>query len=604
MAEFAFSTRFGAKDKVTPAFRDQDRAASRFGRTAKKSFRDATSGASRLRDVMKGILAAGALQKGLGALQQGLGNVTRQFIDFDQATIGATSRFKDIGPDAADFEVQLSRIRDRAREAGATTEFTAAQSADALDFLARAGFSSAEAMGSLNSMINLATASGEDFATVADYSSDLMGAFGLEADTTAKKIASLNRLNDVLVKSANSANVTIESQFETMKQAGPVSRIVGASLEEVAAMTAALGNAGIKGTDAATALKNGMLRLAAPTGEVQQALDFLGVSVDDGTGNMKKMTTILGEVRDKLKGAGEVQTAKVMNAIFGKRAIAGAKNLIDSLEGIDQFEQVLNNAAGTSEKTAERMRQSLGNRLKTLGSAATEFGFKIIEAFEVRGKNGLDALTEAIRGFDPEPIINGLEFTLEVIKNIWKIIKPFKEALGLLLAGWLAYTGVMKLVAAAQAIVLFTNPVTAIIAGLVFLTAFIINWWEEIKIGWRIMFDAIAQMFFKFVNLYATIWGGRIKGILKGIKSVANFFGKEVPGIDEAIGKIDAFQADIEARAEGRVPPNQAEAEARREIEFKGRIDIAGAPAGSKAQAETRGAPAIDMQIMGDNNIS
>jgi TP901 family phage tail tape measure protein len=599
MAEFAVSTRFGAKDKVTKSFRDMDRGAARFGRTARKSFRDATASASRFRSVTKGILAAGAVQRGLAGLSAGLGSVTRQFIDFDQATIGAASRFKDIGPDAVDFEQQLSKIRDRAREAGATTEFTAAQSAAALDFLARAGFTAAEAMGSLDSMINLATASGEDFATVADYSSDLMGSFGLEADTTAKKIASLNRLNDVLVKSANSANVTIESQFETMKQAGPVSRIVGASLEEVAALTAALGNAGIKGTEGATALKNSMLRLAAPTKEVQQALDFLNITTDDGTGNMKKITAILGEVRDGLDGVGEVQQAKVLNALFGKRAIAGAKNLIESLEGIDEFEKVLNNAAGTSEKTAEKMRQSMGNRLKALGSAASEFGFKIIEAFEVRGEGAIDRLTKAIRGFDPTPIVDGIEFTIELFKNLIRILSPFKEVIGIILAGWLAYAAVMKIVAAAQAIVALTNPVTAIIVGLALVTAFIINWWEEIKIGWGMMFDGILRLFFEFVNIFVIIWGGVIKGILSGISAVAGFFGKELPGADEAIRKIDTFQADIQARAEGRTPPNQAEAEARREIGFEGRIQIAGAPEGSTAEGETTGAPPIDMDFMG-----
>jgi TP901 family phage tail tape measure protein len=520
MADFAVSTRFGAKDKVSKSFKDMDKNAARFGRTSKKAFRDATRSASRFRDVTKGILAAGAVSRGLALVGRGLRSLTTQFIDFDQATIGAAARFKDIGPDAADFEQQLKKIRDRAREAGATTEFTAAQSADALDFLARAGFNSAEAMGSLDSMINLATASGEEFASVADWSSDLMGAFGLEADTTAKKIASLNRLNDVLVKSANSANVTIESQFETMKQAAPVARKLGIPLEEVAALTAVLGNAGIKGSQGATALKNAMLRLAAPAAAGGTQLDLLGISAADAEGNMRSMPDILEELQGKLKGMGTVRQAEVLDAIFGKRAIAGAANLMESVGAIREFNDVLNGAAGTSEKTAARMRQSLGNRLKALGSAAAEFGFKIFEAFEVRGENGISAMTEAIRNFDPQPIISGLESIITTARVLWNIIAPIAEVFA------------------------------SIAKGLGVGAASIVNWLE------------------------GTATPGGTRGQLQG-----GLFG--------------------EGDEPPRVPPNQEEAAARREIDFRGRLDIAGAPAGSTVESETRGAPNIDMALMG-----
>lgn len=599
MADFAVSTVFRGKDKISKNFRDMDKGAARFGRTAKKSFRDATRSASRFRDVTKGILAAGAVTRGLGALTQGLRSVTEQFIDFDQATIGAAARFKDIGPDAADFEQQLSKIRDRAREAGATTEFTAAQSAAALDFLARAGFTSAEAMGSLNSMINLATASGEDFATVADFSSDLMGAFGLEADTTAKKIASLNRLNDVLVKSANSANVTIESQFETMKQAAPVAKKLGIPLEEVASLTAVLGNAGIKGSEAATALKNAMLRLAAPAKKGGTKLDMLGISAADADGNMRSMPDILEELQGKLKGLGTVKQAEILDAIFGKRAIAGAANLMDSIGGIREFQKVLEGAAGTSEKTAARMRKSLGGRLKGLASAASEVGFKIIEAFEVAGKGSVTKFTEAVRAFDPEPIIKGLDFTIELFKSVVAAIRPFKEIIGVLIAGWLVYASVMKMVAVAQAIVALSNPITLWVAAAAIGVGLIIKHWKRISLEWSLTWEAMKGTFFSFVSIFTSIWGSVIKGILSGISSVAGFFGKELPGIDQAIAKIDDFQAEIDARADQRTPPNQEEAAARQEAGFRGRIDIAGAPEGSTADVETFGAADIDMGMMG-----
>lgn len=625
MANFSDAkTRFTAQDRVTKTFRNMKAAAIRFGRAAKRSFRDATVGAKRFQSVTKSILTAGAISRGLGLLSQGIGSVTRQFIDFDQATIGAASRFKDIGPDAADFEHQLSLIRDRAREAGAATEFTAAQSADALDFLARAGFKSAEAFGSLDSMINLATASGEEFDRVADISSDLLGSFGLNVDNTGQKIKNLSRLNDVLVKAVNSANVTIEDLFETMKIAGPIGTAMGQSLESVTAITAFLGGTGIKGSQAATALKNSLLNLASPSTKAAGMLKALGVQVADGDGNMRQLNDIIGDLAPELNKMGNVKAAQVLNEIFGKRAIAGAINIGKGTEAIIALQKELKNAGGTAQKTADRMRKSLGNRLITLGSAVTNFGFSVLEAFEVNGEKAITKFTEAVRKFDPEPIIQGIDFIVELFKSFWAVLKPFVPFMPWFIGMWVAYAAITKVLAIAQMITSFialttaifttggamgilnaimtANPVGAIVVGIALLIAalvWLVKNFDIVKLGWQIMWDGMKKAFFLIVNIFAAVWGSVIRTILSGISNVAGFFGKELPGVDNAIAQIDAFQADINARIEGRVPPNQDEAAARNESGFKGRIDIAGAPEGSTASADSFGAADIDMGMLG-----
>lgn len=606
MADFAVSTRFGAKDKITPSFRDMDRGAKRFGKSASKSFRDATASASRFRDVTKGILAAGIVQRGISGLTMGLRALTTQFIDFDQATIGAAARFKDIGPDAVDFEQQLKKIRDRAREAGSVTEFTAAQSAAALNFLAKAGFTSAEAMGALNSMINLATATGEDFATVADFSSDLLGAFGLNVDDTAQKIKNLARLNDVLVKAANTANVTVEDLFETMKIAAPVGSKLGQSLESVTAVTAFLGGAGIKGSQAATALKNSFLKLAAPSSTASKMLKALGVQVADDEGNMRQLNEIIGDLAPELDKMGNVKAAKILNEIFGKRAIAGAINIGEGTEAIRAFEKSLLNAGGTAQATADRLRKSMGNRLKALASAAAELGFKFIEAFEVRGENAIDALTQAIRRFDPKPIIEGIETAVLILKTFWSILRPFKPFLPWFIGMWMAFVTVTKLFAIAQLItsfvaftsalfasagamgvlnaIMIANPIGLIIVGIALLIALFVFFRKELLGIGKIILAALLlplQAVFKLV------------GLLPGFSRAAET-GAEVAELRKSL--IFSGLGDIEGE---RTPPNQEEAAARRDIGFKGRIDIAGAPAGTTVESETTGAPAIDMALLG-----
>lgn len=606
MADFSVFTSFRAKDKISKSFRDMDRGAARFGRTASRSFRDATASASRFRDVTKGILAAGAVSRSLNLLGRGLRSVTEQFIDFDKATIGAAARFKDIGPDAVDFERQLKKIRDRAREAGATTEFTAAQSAEALNFLAKAGFTSAEAIGSLDSMINLATATGEDFATVADFSSDLLGAFGLNVDDTAQKIKNLARLNDVLVKAANTANVTVEDLFETMKIAAPIGTALGQSLESVTAVTAFLGGVGIKGSQSATALKNAFLKLAAPSSAASKMLKGLGVEVADNQGNMRQLNEIIGDLAPKLNKMGNVKAAKILNEIFGKRAIAGAINIGEGTEAIRLFEKSLLNAGGTADATADRLRKALGNRLLALASAASELGFKLLAAFEVQGESAIDALTNAIRKFDPEPLIFGIGVAVDIFKTLWAILKPFMPFMPWFIGAWIAFGVTMKILAIAQMAAAFlqfwnairlvsgsigilnavmaANPVGAIILGviaLITLLILVVKHWDTIKAG----FNAFVENFKIGLKVIDRMFGALLNPILEKIAGALNFIGLGPPE---------------EPQQPQRTPPNQEEAQARRDrIDFQGRVRFENAPPGTTVDSTTTGAPEIEMDLLG-----
>lgn len=437
---FSVFNKFKALDGVTVPIRKMTKSVWRFGKKTVQSFRKADKASSKFAKTLKGLLVAGGVFAGIAMLQQGVGSVVTQFVEFDDAIIAAGARFKDIGPDVDDFTARIQGIKKAAREAGATTEFTAAQSAQALDFLARAGFTSAESIGSLVSMINLATASGEEFAEVADMSSDLLGAFGLASDNTAQKIKNLNRLNDVLVKSVNSANVTVTDMFETMKQVGPVATgILGASLEEVAALTSVLGASGIKGSVAMTALKNAYLRLAAPASGARKLLDAMGISIDDGMGGARKMTDVMSDLGNKISGLGKIEQAQILDELFGKRAIAGGKNLMDNIKNIKQFEKSLLGAAGTSARTAELMRTSLGNRLKTLNSSLVEFGFRILENFEIKGKNALDAFTETVRKIDVKPFVAGLSAIITVSVLLFKVLSSIAKIIN-----WVA-SGIMRL---------------------------------------------------------------------------------------------------------------------------------------------------------------
>lgn len=420
-------SKFEATENISATARKIEKNTRRLNKSMKRGFRESTRSALNFKGVLKGILAAGAISKGFGLLSQGVRSVTTDFISFDDAITAAAVRFKDIGPEAKNFEAQMKGIEKSARQAGQTTIFTATQAASALDFLARAGFTSTEAMGSLNSMINLSIASGEDFAQVADFSSDLLGSFGLAVNDSAQKIANLNRLNDVLVKTVNSANVRVEDLFETMKQVGPVAAgVLGSSLEEVSAMAAILGNSGIKSSTAMTALKNIFLRIAAPAREGETVLKALGLTLDDGTGKAKGMTQFMQEMGQALKGFNQIEQAKILDTIFGKRAIAGAKIIFDNIQNIKDFKTGLDDAGGTAQKTAAIMQTSLGNRIKGLGSALTELGFKVLDPFETKIKSSIESLTQFFRTANPQPLVDAFTAVAEAAGFVFDLLGKLK----------------------------------------------------------------------------------------------------------------------------------------------------------------------------------
>jgi len=667
MADWAVSAVFKGNDGISAIFERMGKSADKFGNKTDKAFDKASKSASKFRGITKSILAASAVQKGLSLVTQGVQGVTMQFIEFDDAIVAAGARFKDIGPDAKNFDKQLIAIKKSAREAGAVTEFTAAQSAKALDFMAKAGFDSVTAMGSLRSMINLATASGEEFAQVADMSSDLLGAFGLNADNAADKIKNLNRLNDVLVKTTNSSNVTVENMFETMKQIGPVSQVLGASLEEVAALTSVLGDSGIKGSDAMTALKNAYLRLAAPAGEGAKIMKALNITLDNGQGGAKKMTVLMKELGGKLKGLGNVKQAEILDAIFGKRAIAGSKNILDNIANIDKFEQTLLKAGGTSQKVADIMRKSLGNRLKSLQSAAIELGFKFLSAFEKDGKGAIDRFTIALRNFEIKPVIDTVKTLAKMFGDLYNIVQPFLPFFPVFILFFLTYTITLKAlfalnaarnflllantltkVATAQGILnalMAVNPFVIIalsVATLITLGWLLISNWDKVKEFLVSTISSIGDIFIStidgiknaFISIFTSIGDGIMeiwdmfgkllenpffatvssllmplitipRLIVKHWQPIKDFFSgifNKVASIFEAVGSFFGFGDEETAKKSvERQAPNQVEVQAKKEFGFSGRLEIAGAPEGSKVTGENTGGGNFQSEMLGVN---
>lgn len=451
------STIFSAKDKMSIAFKKMSAGAKKFGNVSDAAFKKASRSAIKFRSIAGGILVAGLVSKGVMLAKQALGALTAEFISFEGAATRAAAKFPEgIKKGTKAFrELELA-----ARKLGATTQFTATEAAQGLEFLAMAGFDAKQAIAVLPGTVDLATNANMDLARSTDIASDALGAFNMMSKDTSVLTKNFTRINDVFTKTINTANVDMENLFETMKDGAPVMTAAGQSIETFAALTGVMGNATIKGTKAGTTLKNAVLNLVSPVGKGKAAIKAMGLQIKDSSGNMRDIIDIIADVEKKTQGMGNAQKSATIETIFGRRAVAGMNVLLaKGSEGLREYRTTLQNAKGAAAAMASEIRGSLENRIKALKSALIEAGFKVFDVFQKGFPNALDAATEAIRNFNVQPIIDGLKTILALGKKLYdwgNIITPIIAGIT---AGFIAF----KVAATAIAI-------KAFVAGLVAMT--------------------------------------------------------------------------------------------------------------------------------------
>jgi TP901 family phage tail tape measure protein len=406
MPEFAVSTKYTAVDGLTSAHNRMGASATRLGRTIKTSMNGADAAMGTMGQTAKGVFLGGAMVYGTMALQQGVAGLAREVLDLDSNLTQAGAKFDvPIKRGTAAFK-ELERV---AKDVGATTQFTAGQAAQGLDFLAMAGFDAAQAMSALPGLAELATAANIDLGRASDMAADSLGAFGLMTKDPTELANNLQRVSDVFAKTANISTVSMESLYETMQQAGPVSKTAGADIETFAAAAGMLGSAAIKGGEAGTTLKNIFLKLAGPVPKASALLQKLGVKTQDSAGNMRDMFDILGDLSVATKGMGTATRSAAMDTLFGKYAVAGANVLLDKGgDELKRYRQMMYEAKGSTKSMSEEMRKSLTVRLEILKSTLMDKGLNIINALTGGKDPGatLDKITKWVSEIDVNKVIS------------------------------------------------------------------------------------------------------------------------------------------------------------------------------------------------------
>jgi TP901 family phage tail tape measure protein len=568
LPDFAVSVAIRGDDQISDNLRRLTKSVDRFGKKADQSFGLASRAASVFKGVVGGVLVSGAISAGFNAMRMGAASVAKEFLDMDQALVSAGAKFQLSKLGAEQSASAMQKLKDAARAVGAETEYTAAEGAKGLEFLAAAGFNVEQSIASLPVLVDLATASNSDFASSASIAADALGAFGMRSENAQMQAKNLARISDVFAQTAAKSNIGMEDLLQTFSMSAPVMTQAGQSLESFAAMAAVMGNAGIKGSVAGTTLKNVIDRLIKPVGEGAAMMKKLKINVKDSGGNMRDVADILQDFAKATDGMGNAQRGAALSAVFGMHAVAGVSTILkEGIPTLKTFRAGLKDAEGASKEMADVMRQSLTNRIKVLKSGLTELGLKVIEAFSNKFPNALESAIKAIQNFDVNPIVNGIKAIVETVKSVWNWFDKWKYVIFAVIGAMAALrialaltavvemfiaivtgvTTVTKLWAASQWAVnlaMFANPVTWIIAGVIALIAVIILvivYWDEIVAAWQAGLNSMYAGTNETTNAVATFFGMMSASLTNIAIDIDNAFGEVWYGIKAQVADTVSF---------------------------------------------------------------
>lgn len=352
------------------------------------------------------------------------------------ATMGMTST--EINNGSADYE----RLKQAAKDAGATTKFSASQAAEALNYMALAGYDVDESIATLPTVLNLAAAGGMDLATASDMVTDSMSALGDMAGTADSFV-------DKMAKTSQKSNTSVAQLGEAILTVGGTAKSMAGGVDEMNTVLGILADNGIKGAEGGTALRNMILSLSAPTDTASAKMEELGLSVFDAEGKMRPMNDVFNDLNDILSTMTEGEQTQVLNTIFNKVDLKSVNALLaNSGERFDELSGYIADCDGAAANMADTMNNNLQGSVTILQSALEGLGIAVYEQMEeplkeaVKVGNGyIDELSAALKENGPDGLVAALgqiladialraaEFAPQLIELAVQLIKELAQGI-------------------------------------------------------------------------------------------------------------------------------------------------------------------------------
>ena len=320
----------------------------------------------------------------------------------------------------------LQSLRDKAREMGEKTKFSASEAAQAMNYMAMAGWKSKDMISGIDGIMNLAAASGEDLATTSDIVTDALTAFGLSA-------ADSGHFADILAAASSNANTNVSMMGETFKYCAPIAGALGFSAEDTAEAIGLMANAGIKFSQAGTALRTIMNNLAGEVKISGQAIGDVTIATTNADGSMRSLSDILADCRVAFGGLTESEKAQTAESLVGKNAMSGFLALMNAAPAdIEKLSGAIDNCDGTAEKMAATMQDNLMGQLTILKSQLEELAISFGEMLMPAIRNIVTKIQEFV-----DKLNSMDEGTREMVLKIGLLVAalgPFLVILGTTIA--------------------------------------------------------------------------------------------------------------------------------------------------------------------------
>lgn len=344
----------------------------------------------------------GAKMQAAGDRMMGIGRTLSMTVTAPLVALGAASVKAEADFSSAMSKVQalsgatteeFAQLTAKAQEMGAKTVFSAKESADAFSYMALAGWSAKEMLDGIEPIMNLAAASGEDLATVSDIVTDDLTAFGLSAKDAA-------RFTDVLAQTTASSNTNVTQMGEAFRYAAPLAGALGYSIDDIAVAVGLMANNGIKASMAGTTLRSLFTRMAKPTKESAQAMEELGISMTDATGQMLPLSDVLNQMRASFSGLSEAEKASYSAMLGGQRAMSGLLAIVNSSEeDFNQLTSAIDGADGAAGRMAATMLNNTKGSLTLMKSALEGAGIAAGKALAPMITKAADVVRDAAKAF-------------------------------------------------------------------------------------------------------------------------------------------------------------------------------------------------------------
>ena len=383
---------------------------------------------------------------------------------------------------------ELYALREKAREMGAKTKFSASEAAEAMNYMAMAGWKTEDMLNGIEGIMNLAAASGEELALTSDIVTDALTAFGLTA-------ADSGHFADVLATASSNANTNVSMMGETFKYAAPIAGALGFSCEDTAQAIGLMANAGIKSTQAGTSLRTIMTALSGEVKFCGKALGEVQIQTTNADGSMRGLTDILADCRVAFSQLSESEQASAAQALVGKNAMSGFLALLNAAPAdIKKLQGAISSCDGTSLAMAETMQNNLTGQLTILKSQLEELAISFSDVLMpiIRSiVSHIQGLVDKLNQLDPQtketivkialiaaalgPLLIVIGKTISVVGSIMTLVSKAPAAIAAVKGGVAAVTGALGV---------SIGTILAVVAAIAALVAAFVHLWntnEEFK---------------------------------------------------------------------------------------------------------------------------